>query len=260
LAEAIRHAALNKATERGIYHAFFGRVGGISTGLYASLNCGLGSRDAADAVRANRARALDALGAPGAPLLTPYQVHSPRALVVRAPWPEGKPPEADALATDARGLAIGVLAADCVPALLADAEAGVIGAAHAGWKGALGGVLEAAVEAMTTLGAKPERIVAVLGPSISGRSYEVGPEFPAPFLARDPAWHDLFAPAPKPGHFLFDLPAYCTRRLAALGLAEVASTGDDTYAAPERFFSYRRARQAGETDYGRNLSVIVIAR
>jgi hypothetical protein len=191
-------------------------------------------------------------------LLTPYQVHSPRALVVREPWVEGKPPEADALATDAPNLAIGVLAADCVAALFADAEAGVIGAAHAGWKGALGGVLEAVVEAMSSLGAQPSRIVAALGPSIGAASYEVGPEFPTPFLARDPGWGDLFRPAPRPAHLLFDLPGYCLRRLRALGLRAAGASGHDTFATPDRFFSYRRACHAGETDYGRNLSAIVL--
>lgn len=258
MVEPIRHAVLEALAGGRVRHGFFGREGGVSTGIYASLNCGLGSRDDLDSVRENRARALVALGVPGEPLLTPYQVHSPRALVVREPWPEGKPPECDALATKVPSLAIGVLAADCVPALFADETAGVIGAAHAGWKGAHGGVLEAAVEAMASLGAKPSRIVAVLGPSIGAASYEVGPEFPAPFLARDPGWSDLFRPAPRVGHFLFDLPGYCLRRLRALGLREVEASGHDTFAAPERFFSYRRACHAGEKDYGRNLSAIVL--
>ena len=259
MVEPIRHTLLNGLAEGRIHHGFFGRLGGVSTGVYASLNCGLGSRDEAALVRENRLRALTALGVPNAPLLTPYQVHSPRALVVREPWPDGaKSPDADALATDVPGLAIGVLAADCVPALLADAEARVIGAAHAGWKGAIGGVLEGVVDAMTSLGAKPTRIVAVLGPSIAAASYEVGPEFPAPFLARDPAWADLFQPAPRAGHLLFDLPTYCLRRLRALGLRAAEASGYDTFAAHDRFFSYRRTCHAGEKDYGRNLSAILL--
>jgi len=258
MVEPIRHDALAAlSTSHGIRHGFFGRKGGVSQGLYASLNCGLGSRDDPALVRENRARAIAAFGAADTPLLTPYQVHSPHALVVRAPWPEGKPPDADALATDVAGLAIGVLAADCVPTLLADPEAGVIGAAHAGWKGALGGVLEAVVEAMLGLGAKPSRLSAVLGPSIGGASYEVGPEFPAPFLARDPSTADLFRPSARAGHFLFDLPAYCMLRLRAIGVGTVAATGHDTFALPEAFFSYRRTCHAGEKDYGRNLSMIV---
>lgn len=259
MVEPLRHALLDGLANGRISHGFFGRLGGVSTGLYSSLNCGLGSRDDTAMVRENRARAIAALGAPGVPLLTPYQIHSPRALVVRAPWPEGsKPPDADALVTDVPGLAIGVLAADCVPALLADAEAGVIGAAHAGWKGAIGGVLEAAVESMAKLGARSSRIVAVLGPSIAAASYEVGPEFPAPFLARHPDWADLFRPAPRAGHLLFDLPGYCLRRLRTLGLRAAEASGHDTFDAPDRFFSYRRTCHAGETDYGRNLSAIVL--
>lgn len=257
--EAIRHVRLDGLFGGRLRHGFFGRAGGVSTGIYASLNCGLGSRDDPAAVRENRNRALRAFGVPGVPLLTPYQVHSPRALVVREPWPDARPPEADALATDAPELAIGVLAADCVPALFADAEAGVIAAAHAGWKGALGGVLEAAVEAMASLGARPSRIVAALGPSIGAASYEVGPEFPAPFLARDPGWSDLFRPAPRAGYFLFDLPGYCLRRLRALSLRAAEASGHDTFASPERFFSYRRACHAGQTDYGRNLSAIALS-
>jgi YfiH family protein len=256
MAEPIRHPTLSEV--RAVSHGFFGRRGGTSGGLYASLNCGLGSRDDPALVRENRARALDALDARAAPLLTPYQVHSPRALVVRGPFAGARPPEADALASDVSGLVLGVLAADCVPVLLAEPAAGVIGAAHAGWKGALGGVLEAVVEAMAGLGARAGRIVAVLGPAIGAASYEVGAEFPAPFLARDPAWADLFRAAPRPGHLLFDLPGYCVRRLQALGLGRVEVTGEDTYAAPDDFFSYRRASQAGFTDYGRNLSAIVL--
>ena len=259
MVEPIRHELLDGLRGGCIRHGFFGRTGGVSKGVYGSLNCGLGSRDDTELVRENRARALMALGVPGVPLLTPYQVHSPRALVVRAPWGEGKPPDADALATDVPHLAIGVLAADCVPALLADEEASVIGAAHAGWKGAIGGVLEAVVEAMTSLGAKPSRIVAVLGPSIAAASYEVGSEFPAPFLARNPDWADLFRPAPRADHLLFDLPGYCLRRLRALGLRAAEASGHDTFAAHDRFFSYRRTCHAGETDYGRNLSTIVLS-
>lgn len=242
----------------GVRHAFFTRVGGVSGGIYESLNCGPGSHDDGAAVRANRARAMAALDLPAEALATVHQVHSATALSVTAPWPADKRPRGDALVTRTPGVALGVLTADCAPVLLADAEAGVIGAAHAGWQGALGGVLEAVVAAMADQGAAPDRIQAGIGPCIGKRSYEVGPEFPAPFLDQDAANGDFFAAAPRPGHFLFDLKGYAARRLARLGLGGVAALPCDTYAEPARFFSHRRARHAGESDYGRLLSVIAL--
>ncbi len=242
---------------RGVRHAFFTREGGVSDGLYASRNCGLGSGDDSDRVRRNRARCADDLGLPADRLLTVYQVHSPDVAVVERPF-EGTPPRADALVTATPGLALGVLSADCAPVLFADAEAGVIGAAHAGWKGAVGGVLENTVAAMVRLGARRGSIRAALGPCIAQASYEVGPEFPERLTGRDPADADLFAPSSREGHFMFDLGGYVVRRLKAAGVAEVAVAAHDTCAEDDRFFSYRRATLRGEPDYGRGLSAIAL--
>ena len=256
--EPIRHALLEDPGGR-VRHGFFGRVGGVSNGLYRSLNCGYGSGDDPKAVGENRVRAMAACGMPPAALCTAYQVHSAEALVVSAPWPRDEAPRLDAMATATPGLALAILTADCVPVLLADREAGVIGAAHAGWRGALNGIVEAAVEAMLGLGARAEGIRAVIGPAIGAASYEVGPEFPAPFLARNPQDEDLFAPAEREGHFLFDITGYVARRLQGLGLAAVAATGGDTCAEAERFFSYRRSVRRSEPDYGRNISIVALA-
>ena len=253
----ISHALLEDPSGR-IRHGFFGRAGGVSDGLYRSLNCGLGSGDDPEAVAENRGRAMSACGMASAALCTAYQVHSADALVVTAPWPRDKAPRVDAMATATPGLALAILTADCVPVLLADREAGVIGAAHAGWRGALNGVVEAAADAMLGLGAQANCIRAVIGPAIGAASYEVGPEFPAPFLARDPQDEDLFAPAGREGHFLFDITRYVARRLHALGLAAVATTGGDTCAEDERFFSYRRSVHRSEPDYGRNISIVAL--
>jgi len=243
----------------GLRHAFFTRAGGVSGGIYESLNCGPGSRDDPATVRANRARALAALDLPADALVTTHQVHSATALPVTAPWPADERPQGDALVTRRRGLALGVLTADCAPVLFVDPEAGVIGAAHAGWRGALDGVLDAALAAMEAEGAVRARILAGIGPCIGKRSYEVGPEFPAPFLGQDPDNGDFFAAAAtRPGHFLFDLKGYVARRLARAGLAGVEVLPCDTYAEPARFFSHRRARHAGEADYGRLLSAIAL--
>ncbi len=241
----------------GIRHGFFGRAGGVSGGVYASLNCGAGSADDAGDVAENRARAMAALGLPAASLTTLYQVHGVEAVVARAP---GRPPRrADAVVSAAPGVALGILTADCAPVLLADAEAGVVGAAHAGWRGALAGVLARAVAAMEGQGAVRGRIVAAVGPCIGRASYEVGPEFRARFEAADEGNARWFA-APAPGarpHF--DLEGYVAAELAALGLARVTVTGADTCAEEERFFSYRRAVLGGEADYGRALSAIALA-
>ncbi len=241
-----------------IRHAFFTRQGGVSTGLYGSLNCGLGSADTPAAVHENRARAAARMEVPADRLVTCFQVHSPTCVVVDAPWTPEDAPRADAMATGRPGVALGILTADCAPVLFADSKAQVIGAAHAGWKGAKGGVLEATVARMVELGAKPDRIVACIGPCIAQRSYEVGPEFPAPFLSEDARNRDYFAPARRAGHFLFDLPAYITRRLGDAGITVVQRCPNDTVAEEDRFFSYRRSCLAGEADYGRGLSAIVL--
>jgi len=242
----------------GVRHGFFTRQGGVSCGVYASLNCGLGSGDDPAAVRENRARAMAAFGLPASALATAHQVHSARVEVLEATFPLDSRPRVDALVTRRRGLALGVLAADCTPVLLADAQAGVAGAAHAGWRGALAGILEATVEAMVGSGARRERIHGAIGPSIAGTSYEVGPEFPLPFLAEDRANSAFFQPAARLGHFMFDLPAYVAEHLARLGLASVDRLPHDTYAAPALFFSYRRSSHDGLSDYGRCLSAIAI--
>lgn len=246
------------AALHGVDHGFFTREGGVSQGLYASLNCGFGSADTPVRVAENRARAVAALGRPTARLCTLVQTHSARVAVLDRFPTDDRRPEADALVTRTPGLALGILTADCAPVLLADASAGVIGAVHAGWRGALGGVIEAAITAMTTLGAEAGRTVAAIGPCIGKTSYEVGPEFAAPFLDADAANAEFFAPAAGAGRTRFDLAGFVARRLEAHGIGEVARTPADTCADGERFFSYRRARLNRETDYGRQLSALVL--
>lgn len=240
-----------------IAHGFFGRRGGVSTGIFASLNCGPGSGDERGAVIENRRRAVEQLQ-PGTQLLTLYQVHSPKPVIVTGPWEIGAAPQADALATDRPGLALGILTADCAPVLLADAEAKVIAAAHAGWKGALSGVIEAAIAAMKSLGARRERIAAAIGPCISQANYEVGPEFESRFRDADPGHARFFEPSTKPGHWRFDLPGFAAARLDAAGIANVETLSVCTYAREGDFFSFRRATHRGETDYGRQLSAILL--
>jgi YfiH family protein len=242
----------------GVRHAFFTREGGVSEGLYASLNCGMGSGDDADKVTTNRARAMAQIDRQPNALVTVYQVHSPDVVEVDTPWTRENAPKADAMVTATRGLALGILTADCAPVLLADSKAGVIGAAHAGWKGALNGVLTATVKAMVKLGAKPEHIVAGIGPCIAQRSYEVGPEFPAPFLAADPANEAFFCPSARAGHYMFDLRGFVAKQLRALGVAASYALPNDTCREEDRFFSYRRACLKGERDYGRGLSTIAL--
>ncbi len=243
----------------GVRHGFFTREGGVSEGAFASLNCGLGSGDDLERVAENRARALTRLALPPDRLATAYQIHSEKAALAEAPWPADQRPRADALVTRTPGLALGILTADCVPVLFADAEAGVVGAAHAGWRGALAGVTEETLKAMAKLGARLGATVAAVGPAIEQPSYEVGPEFPEPFLAQDQANRDFFRPAVREGHFLFDLKGYVTRRLSAAGIGRVECLAADTCADPERFFSYRRVCLAGEERYGRLLSAIALA-
>lgn len=240
----------------GIRHGFHTRENGVSTGIYASLNCGPGSRDDPNAVVENRVRALAGLGLGKAELVTCYQVHSPNVVVVEAPWTQVEAPKADAMVTTQPGIVLGVLTADCAPVLFADVEAGVIGAAHAGWKGAQGGVLKATVSEMVQLGAKAERIHAVVGPCIHQESYEVGEELRLQVIAAS-SWADwCFEPATRPGHFQFDLPSYVSGELQRLDLATVEVLDHDTYGEEHLFFSYRRTTHNQESDYGRQISMI----
>lgn len=247
--EVIRAEALS-----GLPHGFLGRRGGVSGGEVAGLNVGLGSGDDPAAIAENRARAAGAV-LPGAPLVTVYQVHSPDCVVADRAWAEAERPHADALVTARPGLLLGILTADCAPVLLADREARVVGAAHAGWKGALGGVIASTVRAMEALGARAERIAAAIGPCIAQASYEVDEGFRARFLDEDSATARFFAPG-KPGRHQFDLEGYVAARLAAAGIAQVELLGLDTYADPDRFFSFRRATHRQEAAYGREIALI----
>jgi YfiH family protein len=251
-------SALNEVNR--IRHGFFTREGGVSQGIYASLNCGPGSNDDASAVSANRARAMAMLDMPVEALVTVHQIHSPEVVVVDGPWPDGARPQADAMVTTKQGLALGILTADCAPVLFADRRGTVVGAAHAGWKGAVGGVLENTLDRMVELGVRRKDVVAAIGPCIGQRSYEVGPDFPAPFLAEAPENRDFFAPSRRDGHLLFDLPGYVSRKLSRLGVVEVTRVPADTCRDEARFFSYRRTTLRGEPDYGRQLSIIMLER
>lgn len=245
----------------GIRHGFFGRTGGVSEGIFASLNAGFGSGDAPPHVAENRARIAAAMGASGARIWTVHQIHSDRVITLTQepdwPAPPAAAPEADALVTATPGLCLGALHADCAPVLFADQEARVIGAAHSGWKGALGGILEATLAAMEALGAARGQIRAAIGPTISQRAYEVGPDFFDRFEAEDTDAPRFFAQGAG-DRLQFDLPGYILHRLRGAGIGEAAWTGHCTHADPARFFSYRRACQRGEGDYGRLLSVIVL--
>ncbi|MBV8913749.1 MAG: peptidoglycan editing factor PgeF [Acetobacteraceae bacterium] len=236
-----------------VRHGFFTRRGGVSTGPFASLNCSLSSADDPNAVRANRNAVARSLGATH--LLGLTQVHGPEVVTVSAPWPPGAGPRADALVTAVPGLALGVVTADCVPVLLADAKACVIAAVHAGWRGALAGVLETTIAAMEALGAARSRIAAAIGPCIRQKSYEVRADLRDPVLARDPADHRYFA-AGRPGHWQFDLPGYCANRLAGLG--QIDTLEADTAAEPDRFFSHRHRTLSGGGPIGHQISAIVL--
>lgn len=238
-------------------HGFLGRRGGVSTGLVAGLNVGLGSSDDPVAIAENRRRAADAV-APKAQLVTVYQVHSADVVAVTSTFPHDERPPADAMVTATRGLVLGILTADCAPVLFADPEAGVIGAAHAGWKGAIGGVTDSTIAAMEKLGAQRDRIAAAIGPCISRASYEVDAAFLARFCDADPANERFFADGERVAHHQFDLEAYVAHRLAAAGITRVAALGMDTYSQPDRFFSFRRATHRGEPDYGRQISLIAL--
>jgi len=240
-----------------VRHGFFTRKGGISSGLHASLNCGYGSDDSRDDVARNRAFCAASLGVAPESLVTAYQVHGVTVVQVDQPWLSTEAPRADALVTTRPGIALGILTADCAPILAADPKAGIVGAAHAGWKGAKAGVAEALIGAMMKCGAEPSRIMAAVGPCIGPASYEVGPEFRDDFLADDPHAERFFT-IPPGGRPHFDLQAYVAARIAAAGVTRLDRIAADTCAEPDRFFSYRRSRLKGEPDYGRQLSAIAL--
>lgn len=238
----------------GVRHGFLGRSGGVSAGICSGLNVGWGSGDDRESIGENRRRAVAAI-APGGSLVTLHQVHSADALYVDASFPDDERPKADAMVADRPGLALGILTADCAPVLLADREAGVVAAAHAGWKGALGGVVESTVAEMERRGASLSRIAAAVGPCIARRSYEVDESFFRRFAEADPE-HERFFTLGREGYHQFDLEGFVLSRLAAAGLARIEALGEDTYSQPERFFSFRRATHRGEADYGRQVSLI----
>ena len=254
-AEALTSSVLGA---NGIAHAFFTRRGGVSKGLYASLNGGVGSRDESEAVAENRARMAAVLGVGTDRLLVPFQVHSPDALAVDKPWAQNQRPRCDALVTTTRGLGLAVTGADCGIVLFADAGAGIVGAAHAGWKGALTGVIEATLVAMERLGAKRKTIAAALGPTIRQESYEVGAEFVARFIASERANERFFAPSARADHSMFDLPGFIAARITRAGVGGFEDLGLDTYADEQRFYSYRRATHRGEAVYGRLVAAIAL--
>lgn len=252
----ISSGILNDLSE--IHHAFFTRQGGVSEGIYESLNCGPASNDDPARVKANRDRAMARLKLPPEALVTPRQIHGTHVEAVGRPWPQDEAREADGLVTRVPGIALGVLAADCAPVLFADDKAGVVAVAHAGWKGALAGILEACVEAMTRLGASPENTRVVIGPCISQWSYKVDLEFLTPFISENPSNEMMFSPSSREDCYFFDYSTYIFNRLDALGLNSVSRLPHDTCGEAERFFSYRRSYLEGETDFGRNLSVIFL--
>ena len=253
----MKRLTVEKLNAPGFAHGFFGRQGGVSTGLYESLNCGPGSKDGAEAVAENR-RLVSAALAPQTNLVSLSQVHSP--IVHTLSEAPAQRPEGDAMVTATPGLALGILTADCAPVLLADHSAKVIGAAHAGWKGALGGVLEAALEAMEKLGASRTRTIAAIGPCISQDNYEVNWEFRDRFLELGLKHRRFFVPSGREGHYRFDLPAYAAHRLTAAGVTQVESLAICTYPPENGFFSFRRTTHAGEPDYGRQVSAILLTK
>ena len=242
-----------------IRHAFFTRSGGVSDGVYASLNGGIGSNDAPDKVAENRARMAVTLGVAPDRFLTPYQIHSPDVVVADGSWTQETRPRADAVVTREPNLAIGVSTADCGPLLFADAEAGVVGAAHAGWRGAFTGVIEATLAGMEKLGASRQHITVALGPTIRQPNYEVGPEFLERFRAADMDNERFFAPSKREGHAMFDLTGYIADRVHRAGIVQFEDLGHCTYADPAQFYSYRRMSQRGEPDYGRHINAIALA-
>ena len=253
---SLRSALLD--AQPGVRHAFFTRGGGVSEGIYADLNVGQGSQDDPAAVAENRRRCAAHFGRGVEALHVAWQVHSADALTVEAPWTAGERPRGDAVVTARPGIVCGALHADCAPVLLVDGDARVVAAAHAGWRGAVGGIVEATAAAMERLGARRERMVAVVGPCIGPASYEVGEDFRAAVLAAAPEAEGLFTDEHAPGRRRFDLPGFVLDRLARAGVERAQALGRDTVAEPELFFSHRRAVRAGEGDYGRLLSAVVL--
>lgn len=239
-------------------HGFFGREGGKSSGIYASLNCGFGSGDDVELVAQNRAIVAAALGAQPESLITAFQIHSARVVAVEKPWAWKDSPEADALVTATPGVVLGILTADCQPVLFSDPKARIIGAAHAGWKGAMGGIIEATMDAMIALGAREENIRATIGPSIAQASYEVGAEFKERFEQENSENNQCFIPSTREGHFLFDLTGYTKNRLKRTRGMQINALAHDTCLDENRFFSYRRTCLRGETAYGRQISAITL--
>ena len=256
IAPVFRSAVLD--ADAGVRHGFFTRQGGVSEGPFASLNCGFGSGDSPHRVVHNRAIAMDCLGLPADRLVTARQIHSATVVTVERPWRREEAPRADGLVTATPGIALGVLAADCAPILLHEPVAKVIGAAHAGWRGALAGVAEAVIAQMTALGAERRRIRAAIGPCITQRSYEVGPEFPQPFLAEDQGAAGYFIRAPRDRHFLFDLGGYLADRIICAGIASADVAAHDTVAEEAHFFSYRRSCLRGASSFGLGLSAVAL--
>ena len=251
--------ASNLSRIKGVRHGFFSRLGGVSLAVGMSgLNCGFGSKDAPENVVKNREIALRRLGGAGSNLVTTYQIHSSIAVRVREPWQRDQSPEADAMASDCSNIALGILTADCAPVLFADRVAGVVGAAHAGWRGAREGVLKQCLKAMCDLGADPSNVSAAIGPCISQNSYEVGLEFKKGFIKKNPDNIKFFNGATRPNHFMFNLMGYVEGCLSDLGIKSIEGLGLDTYSQPELFFSYRRCTHNGENSYGRLLSVIML--
>lgn len=251
----LTHSSLSSPA---IVHGFFGRRGGVSAGIFDSLNCGFGSSDDATRVAENRRRALRKLGMADRPLVTIHQIHSGQAQIADVLWDSPKVVQGDGLVTRRSNLVIGILTADCTPVLFHDPDNGVIGAAHAGWRGAIGGILESTLDEMEGLGGDRARIKAVIGPTIGWDSYEVSDDFKTEFLTQDSQSDAFFKPGQKPGHPFFNLPGYVEARLNRLGLASVADLGVDTLTNPGQYFSYRASQRAGQDDYGRNLSVIAL--
>ncbi|WP_319413217.1 peptidoglycan editing factor PgeF [uncultured Cohaesibacter sp.] len=252
----IQHPSLQALD--GIAHGFFTRRGGTSTKTYHSLNCGYGSGDEREQVRQNRALVAQSLGVESDRLVTAYQVHSPRALIIDAPFSEGNTPELDALVTNKPGLAVAILTADCGPVLFADAEAGVVAAAHAGWRGAFEGVIADTVAKMISLGARPEKITAILGPTISHANYEVDQAFMDRFTTRSADWQRFFSAGKRDGHVQFDLPAFILFQLQQCDVGNAINLGRCTYGEESTFFSYRRTTHRKEPDYGRQISAIAL--
>ena len=257
----IKALTLSDFDSDGVSYGFFGRTGGVSEGIYSSLNCRAGSSDDKAAVLENRGRVAKTIGVELSNLLTVYQVHGDEAVLLEKPWRQSKRPKADAMVTKTRGVALGVLTADCTPVLFhgkTQQGESVVGAAHAGWKGAIGGILDETVLMMKRAGALPDSIVAAIGPCIAQESYEVGQEFYDHFKSYDEGTIGFFVPSKKDGHFMFDLPRYCVERLAQVGVERVVQSGVDTYANEGDYFSYRRTTHKGEADYGGQISVICV--